>query len=401
MMMTGKYVSASETHVLKDRMVRRKDFVQKERTPPQYVHEVIVAVQQKNLNILEQTLIERSNPSSPLYQQWLNYEEVTAITRNPVSSNLVAEWLKDNGAHITWSSKQKEYIKASAPIATWERMLHTEFYQWVDESAEEENIYHTRSKDHSVPAHLAPHIHSIFNTSQAFPQISGRIRKPIEIDDFKSQLRLRREKKTTNLDENLVTPAALRSIYDIPVDLKGTRDQLQGIFAAKDQNYAQNDYDNFVDEHGLDPDEILVKTTGNITTCTFDLCAEGNLDVQYMMAMGQNVPTIYWYINETLGDPFLQFVLDLVDEENPPQVNSISYVSFEHSLSDATVSSFNTQAVKLGLMGVTLTASSGDDGVANFLCGKWIVPSIRQMISFNIVSSITVYFLVSLPSCLG
>jgi hypothetical protein len=212
---------------------------------------------------------------------------------------------------------------------------------------------------------------------------------------------LRREKKTTNLDENLVTPAALRSIYDIPVDLKGTRDQLQGIFAAKDQNYAQNDYDNFVDEHGLDPDEILVKTTGNITTCTFDLCAEGNLDVQYMMAMGQNVPTIYWYINETLGDPFLQFVLDLVDEENPPQVNSISYVSFEHSLSDATVSSFNTQAVKLGLMGVTLTASSGDDGVANFLCGKWIVPSIRQMISFNIVSSITVYFLVSLPSCLG
>ena len=47
---------------------------------------------------------------------------------------------------------------------------------------------------------------------------------------------------------------------------------------------------------------------------------------------------------------------------NPPPVLSISYVRAEFSNDDGTRSAFNQQAIKFGAMGITVFASSGDDG---------------------------------------
>jgi len=52
------------------------------------------------------------------------------------------------------------------------------------------------------------------------------------------------------------------------------------------------------------------------------------------------------------------------DEEEPPEVISISYGSVELAVGQDQLNTFDTQAQKLGLMGVTLLAASGDDGAA-------------------------------------
>ena len=49
------------------------------------------------------------------------------------------------------------------------------------------------------------------------------------------------------------------------------------------------------------------------------------------------------------------------------QVYSISYSSYEVELSQSYAISFNNEAIKLGSMGTTILAASGDDGVAGFL----------------------------------
>ena len=53
-------------------------------------------------------------------------------------------------------------------------------------------------------------------------------------------------------------------------------------------------------------------------------------------------------------------------ETSPPDVNSISYGSLESEIAKSTMEAFNTEAMKLGAMGVSVFVSSGDDGVANF-----------------------------------
>jgi tripeptidyl-peptidase-1 len=94
-------------------------------------------------------------------------------------------------------------------------------------------------------------------------------------------------------------------------------------------------------------------------------CAEANLDVQYLMAVSQVTPTTYFYWNGT--DWMLDWLIYMTNMMNPPLVNSISYSSYELGYNSTYAQQFDTEAIKLGAMGVTLLSASGDDGVSGFL----------------------------------
>jgi len=102
------------------------------------------------------------------------------------------------------------------------------------------------------------------------------------------------------------------------------------------------------------------------SACTEDAnnCVEANLDVQYLMGLSYFTPTTYYYEDAT--DSFLAWIQGVANLANPPLVNSISYGAIEPSLPKFIVDAFNTEAQKLGVQGVTIVVSSGDDGVANF-----------------------------------
>jgi len=87
--------------------------------------------------------------------------------------------------------------------------------------------------------------------------------------------------------------------------------------------------------------------------------------VQYMMAVSQVTPTYFWYIANQ-DTPFLSYIEAIASSSNPPTVNSMSYGSIESEVPSSTLDAFNTEAMKLGTMGVSIFVSSGDDGVANF-----------------------------------
>jgi tripeptidyl-peptidase-1 len=82
------------------------------------------------------------------------------------------------------------------------------------------------------------------------------------------------------------------------------------------------------------------------------------------MGVAQNVPTTFWHTapNATL-DFLLDWVLYLEDNPNPPLVNSASLTIDEASQPKSNLDTFSTEAMKLGLRGVTLVAAAGDWGV--------------------------------------
>jgi len=96
-----------------------------------------------------------------------------------------------------------------------------------------------------------------------------------------------------------------------------------------------------------------------------DSCGEANLDVQYIMAVAQGAQTVYWYAPGDV-EPFLDWIMAVANETTPPLVHSISYGGYETDEPDTTKSSFSTEAMKLGLQGVTIVVSSGDDGAVNY-----------------------------------
>jgi subtilase family serine protease len=80
-----------------------------------------------------------------------------------------------------------------------------------------------------------------------------------------------------------------------------------------------------------------------------------------MMSTSKVSPTTHWYTDKF----FDRWLIDVANSENPPLVFSISYGAEEQLIADFnadTLDAFDIQAAKLGVMGVTIVASSGDDG---------------------------------------
>jgi len=112
---------------------------------------------------------------------------------------------------------------------------------------------------------------------------------------------------------------------------------------------------------------VVGKNSPNACTSDPNNCVEANLDVQYIIAMAQGAPTTFWSIASSgNNDIFLDWITAVAASSSPPLVHSISYGSIESEESQSDLQQFDQEAMKLGARGVTIMASSGDDGVANF-----------------------------------
>lgn len=84
--------------------------------------------------------------------------------------------------------------------------------------------------------------------------------------------------------------------------------------------------------------------------------------MQYIIGVSPITVTTYYY--DTSDDFIVTWASELLDMDNPPLVNSISYGSEESQFSNSAINQFETTARLLSLQGVTLLAGSGDDGVS-------------------------------------
>jgi tripeptidyl-peptidase-1 len=128
----------------------------------------------------------------------------------------------------------------------------------------------------------------------------------------------------------------------------------QAVFESLGQYYSPSDLAQFQKNYNLPSDNVdnVVGGYESDSACVSNPnnCVEANLDVQYMMALSQLTPTTYWY--DGALDCFVDWILAVAADPNPPLVNSISYGSIETSLPSIIAKQFNTEAMKLGVQGV-------------------------------------------------
>ena len=80
------------------------------------------------------------------------------------------------------------------------------------------------------------------------------------------------------------------------------------------------------------------------------------------MGIAQNVNTIYDYELLDTYDFLMNWIISVSNTATPANVYSISWGIEEIYLSAAYADLFNMEAIKLGVMGTTILAASGDDG---------------------------------------
>lgn len=139
------------------------------------MHEITIAVQKLNLDYIESSLIERSTPGNALYQEWLTFDQVGEFTTNREGYNVIQNWLLSENIDITWVSTFNHYIKASATIKTWERVLEADFHIWKNT---ENGHSYTRAHSFSVASDISPYISAVFGITDIPPPVKQHFQMP-------------------------------------------------------------------------------------------------------------------------------------------------------------------------------------------------------------------------------
>jgi hypothetical protein len=341
--------------LLMEKQILRSSFKQVEKSDPNLDHEVVISIQKKNLDILEDTVLERATPGNAMYQQWMTYDEVGKLIENVEGFEKVKGWLEANGIEIKWVSNRKDYIKAVSKISTWESLLDAKFYKYEDLSLPENperpesRIYH-RSLAYSIPEEYKESIFAIFNTVQTPPAYKKKyhVRKsekygtPFRTDlkitvPENANLRGADENSESSNYDGLVTVSFLNSYYEIPSNI-GSSSISQSVFETSTEYFSQSDLTQFQKLYGLTVQAAQSVGSHSLSSCpiistpTKD-CYEGNLDIQYIMGIAQVTASIFWWVSDIGQDPFVAWLTAIANERNPPLSNSASWGGPEQVMS--------------------------------------------------------------------
>ena len=336
----------------------RKDIQKINRMASDFVHEVTFVIQQRNIPELTVILNDVSDPSSINYGRHMTKQEVADMTSNNEARGAVISHLTLSGATIVAETLNGEYVTANASISVWEDMFNTQFFmfhQFVDDKHTGKFV---RAESYSIPSSLQLHVAGVFNTIQMPHHSLGGSMTHVEgkrdAEDFALTA------------TGSMTPAKLRKFYNVG-DTKGSTLSTQAIFAKNMQYFSPSDLTTFQMDAGL-PLQKVANVTGGHSTDTLcisspALCFDGNTEIQYIMATSPISPTTFWYSNSSWS----AWIMSVANTANPPLVFSMTYGDEEDSVSKAEKDAFNTEAIKLGAMGVTIVVESGRNGAVSSL----------------------------------
>jgi tripeptidyl-peptidase-1 len=349
------------TRVMMESMVPRSSFTKLGPSSKDKRHEVVFALKQNNLDIIERKVLERATPGNPDYQNWMSFNDISALIKNEVATSFVHSWL---GAfpdiHVSWKSRRGEYVRASASIATWEILFDTSFFEWHDS-------FHSRvvsrCEQYSLPGEAEAHIVAVFHTSQA-PSALLKL-GATGGKEFLASVAL----------SEPVTVPYLNEYYDIASNI-GNSTQNMSVFETDEVYFSQADLHTFQTTFSLTEQSAIDIGGGAVaeSVCSINAnnsCGEGNLDIQYIMGMSQVNGGIYWYNNynsSDFGDSLVAWITAVADDPNPPVVSSMSYGTPEQLLAASILSSFSTEAMKTTGIGVSIMVASGDNGAIGNYC---------------------------------
>jgi len=283
--------------IRKETMVTRDTLIRQNISQPEHIHEVVIIIKQKNLDLVHDLLMDRATPGRPQYLKWLTDDELHTIVRNDEAVNATLSWLSEHGLQPSSISQKQNTIHVSAPIHVWESMLHTKFYVWKDSHYPDRTKFYNLASDYHLPTHLTDHIAAVFNTCQApiQPKQKGMLQR---VSDEEEAAILARHSESDSTSRILTgcSPSnpcygqisTLNSFYGVTSNV-ASASLSQAAFQTNDEGFSQTDVNTYLALQGFPAQTILTYGGESRSDCTLSTCGEGNLDTQILAGIAQQV----------------------------------------------------------------------------------------------------------------
>ena len=307
--------------------------------------ELTFAIKLRNVEELHNKLMKASSPKSADYGKLLSFEQVNSLTMpNDEAVKDIIAFLKEHG--IENYKVVGGFIKTVVDVKVAEKVLSTKYNSFKHKESGKTVV---RCSEYALPEKIAAHVDFVSPTVN-FPRPFN-----VKVDSGVSAV-----------GQN--TPDSLRELYNVGDAQGGKSSAHQAVTAFLDQYYTETDLQAFYQKYyptlyGT-PIAAVVGPNGQKAGI------EASLDVEYMTTLGSGIPTEFWSYagsqpDNVQNEPFLDWLVDLGNTENPPWVFSTSYGEDEDSVSLDYATRMNQEFQKNSLRGITFLFASGDSGVGS------------------------------------
>ncbi|KAF8841683.1 hypothetical protein BDN67DRAFT_900913 [Paxillus ammoniavirescens] len=372
------------------------------------------ALKQRNLNDIGKYLHEISHPDSPDYgNHWTAGEIARKFAPSDETIATVRNWLISSGISDERIAvgRTKGWIQVDATVDEAERLMGTEYNVYTHLTGKE----HIACEAYHLPEDVQPHVDFVIPSVHFDAKLNRRsgsessqpardIGQPGVGITPKSAGTIESLVGELEQCDEYITPICLRALYGLVYEPVATELNSYGIVEYTPQAYLQSDLQMFAMNFSADligKEPYMVSIDGGYAQTEyqgFEYNGESDLDLQYGMTLvtGKQNVTLYQTGDMVEGASFNNF-LDAIDGSyctfeggddytqdamypdeypggymgpeacgivKPAYVISTSYGYNEADLTPFYAERQCAEYAKLGLMGVTVLYSSGDNGVA-------------------------------------
>ncbi|WFD42619.1 tripeptidyl-peptidase I [Malassezia psittaci] len=382
--------------VLKERVGVPQGWVRRSISNESEIIPLRIALKQANPGTIESTLNQTSDPDSKNYLKHLSKTDVLQLLKpSNRSAKVVRDWLESHDAHLSRRSSAHSLL-VEVPVHKARRMLNADFSVFEHRDTSEKVV---RTTEYHLPRDVADHVDFIggttyFSTLHTMRRPARTVEKDVQMPNTDqhgriSKVNLNQSGAVQNgvpssCNASKVTNQCLRDFYGTadykPKAASKTHIGIAG-FLNETANY--QDLDLFLQSQRPDAlrghasfDYISVNGATNNQSLEAST-GEAALDVQTAVGITWPIRTSFYSVGGSppfkkdeftptdTNEPYLQLLEHLLQLEDHqlPDVLSVSYGDDEQTVPEKYARRVCTLFAALGLRGVTVFDSSGDQGV--------------------------------------
>ncbi len=325
---------------------------------------------------LERELLRRSDPeNADFYGRWLTAAQVDALVApSPDAVRAVRRWLEDAGATEVAATGTGDWVSATLTVADVEERLlggrdgeaaryhhYTHGDNTDDDGDSGDALRILRlNATYTLPAEVAAHVDFI-GPSVRFPVVQ---RRRLPAPQGKGRRRL------FGPSGDSVDPEFLRNLYNASdaVASPSTKN-IQACSSFLGQFYSPSDLEKFFGKYAQDA-KVTTPTVHGPNTAS-NPGVEAELDIQYIMGVGRDIPTQFWSTagqqpHNPENEPFLVWLQNVANttDADMPLTMSVSYGDNEPGVDNGYANRVGVEFQKAGVRGTSIMFSSGDGGVS-------------------------------------
>ncbi|KAH9021339.1 subtilisin-like protein, partial [Lactarius pseudohatsudake] len=340
--------------------------------------DLYIALKPRRENALVDALYEVSEPRHPRYRSYLTKEQVAKLVApRPETLELVNSWLKHHGissSSISMTHGGNTLMLKDVSVIQANTLLGAS-YQLYRHTKRGETI--VRTVGYSLPMALHWHVLTVAPTTSF---VSPRTQWQTPRNRSDRAVNSTSGEPATVLSSrgkvDYVTPSFLRWLYDtetyMTYPILGAN--VLGIVGFLGDYPSPADLTAFMQKFRPEANDATF-TVVEVNDGGYDPTnpsEEANMDIQYAEAMAYPTPHIFYSTGDTsvTDDDLVAWLKYILDQENIPQTISFSYSHEEYAASLEYAIYVCDQFATLGVRGVSVLQSSGNDGIGKGTCQR-------------------------------